>query len=211
LVKKDNSVLEADKDPITVSEALFCNLFKSSETYVNGQLIHCHGNDSNYRGFLMTLLDTKADEKKNSLSTQMWYSYDSKTLSSINSGWKSRFDITKKSESFVVIGRPLDPFFVQKKLLMPKTEIKKRLHRSSPNVYLAEKKPAGDTSTDPYKLVIQEIKLSLRRVLPHPSIISQHNSALARNEKVIYPMELVDVRRKEILAMLSILVGCPGN
>jgi hypothetical protein len=146
----------------------------------------------------MTLLDTTAEEKKNSLSTQMWYPNDSKTLSSINSVWKSRFDITKKSESFVVIGRPLDPFFLQKKLLMPKTEIKIRLHRSSPNVYLEGAKAAGDASTDPYKLVIEGIKLSLRRVLPHPSIISQHTSALARNEKVINPMELVDVRQYPI-------------
>jgi hypothetical protein len=102
----------------------------------------------------------------------------------------------------VVIGRPLDPFFLQKKLLMPKPEIKIRLHRSSPNVYLEGTKAAGDTSTAPYKLVIEEIKLmktkTLRRVLPHPSIISKHNSALGRNEKVIYPMELVDVRQYPI-------------
>jgi hypothetical protein len=60
-------------------------------------------------------------------------------------------------------------------------------------------KAAGDTSTDPYKLVVEEIKLSIRRVrIKPPSTISQHKSAPARNEKVIYPMELVDVRQYRI-------------
>jgi hypothetical protein len=110
LVKKDNSVLEADKDPITVSEALFCNLFKTFETYVNGQLLHSHGNDSNYPGFLMTLLDTTAEEKKNSLSTQMWYPNDSKTVFH-KQRMEVKIDITKKIK--VVCGHwsPFRPFY----------------------------------------------------------------------------------------------------
>jgi hypothetical protein len=172
-------------DNITLCSNAFHSLFSDIEILINGQTINTHGGDYNqYRGYLYNLLNYGTEAKKSELSSQLYFPADTETFTSTNKGFVKRKSFTAGSAVVQLCGKLVDSLCTQTRYLPPQVELHIKLRRTADNFLLVGEKSSGIE----YKIVMENVKLAVKRHVVHPEIIKIHSDAIQRGEKYTYPL-----------------------
>ena len=196
-VKNENGDLltnDADKVTIMPSTLLLHTLFSSLNIQLNGREIEHEGNYP-YRAYIETLLNHNKEAKRTHLETALWMND--------KAGVRDTTDFTERlkqilqertknlsgSKTVDMVGRLHSSLFHQLRYLISGLTINIKLQRTNPK-FVLQKVTNEDTSN--YKIEISSIKMLIRKVHIHPSIVTSHSTLLSQGKKVQYPINHVE-------------------
>lgn len=152
-----------------------------------------------YKGYLETLLTYGKGPKESTLSSELWM--EDKGVNNFkldeNPGFKTRFDITKQSKSFELIGKIYDSIWSVNRFIPSMVDIKITLNRSNPHFALVGVLPAkkvavagAPVSTTPeakgYSIQFEDICLYEQKFIVNPQILNLHQQALNAGQRFQY-------------------------
>ena len=128
---------ENDEKVATVN-LLLHSMFSQVDVALNGKLISDSTATYPYRAMIETLLNYNKEAKDTHLQSQMYFKdtvshmdfHDLKAVQIPNTGLKARFDKTKGSKVFEMMGPIHADIFAQNNVLLPGVEVRLKLHRS---------------------------------------------------------------------------------
>lgn len=165
-------------------------IFQQCSVFLNEVNITPSSNQYAYRAYIETLLAYNKDFKKS--QAQCAFYYKDKDLTcidpAIEDGFKHRYDLSKDSKSFEMIGRPFSDIFAQNRYLFPGIDIRLKFHRSSDEFCLFS------GTADKYKLEIQEAKLMVQKHNLLPSLMANHLTNWQKGDLITYPMRRVEIK-----------------
>lgn len=153
-----------DKSVVYPISYFVASAFKQVEVHLNAQPIGSSDSLYPYRAYMETVLSYGTDVKKHQLSTGLFYQdiFEMNETNKAaltagttkNKGAKGRFDKTKFSRSFEVMGTIHSEIFQQNKLIPSKVAIYLKFHRSDPTFSLM-----GVDGNQKYKVQIEKATL----------------------------------------------------
>lgn len=196
VVKADGTNLVAT-DNIAVVNNLAAALFENCEVTVNNTPTVKQNVFYQYKYHLQDMVYLNSPLEKTNLKLQLYYPDNLlNTFSSLNAGFMTRKSICTKSNQFECLVRIADAFcFRQPRLLLPDNHLQITLRRSSAPFCLDGDDPRtnkGDAF--PYRLIIKDCYLNIKRYTLHPDLVKQHQAFLEAGNRANYPLKINDVK-----------------
>jgi hypothetical protein len=165
-------------------------IFQQCSVFLNEVNITPSSNQYAYRAYIETLLAYNKDYKKS--QAQCAFYYKDKNLNQVDpaveDGFKHRYDLSKESKSFEMIGRPFSDIFAQTRYLFPGIDVRIKFQRSSDEFCLMS------SNATKYKLEIQEAKLLVQKHNLLPSLMANHLTNWEKGGLISYPMRRVEIK-----------------
>ena len=177
--------------------------FKNVEVYLNGKSITPSDNLYPYRAYFETLLSHGTDSKKNQLKMGL-FCKDTNTIDNnfeefettfvdvnkktANMGNRWRFEVTKFSRVFEMVGRIHCDLFSQNKMIPGNCALRIRLQRADPKFSLVAK-----STTKKYEVSIDSACLYVRQEQISPSVLHAHELALQKG-RFKFPMRKIQMK-----------------
>lgn len=181
VINSDGSVMDRDLE-VTPVNMLLHALFRKVDVYVNGRLITQSSDTYPWKAAIETLLNFGKNAKETQLESIFFHKDDSE-----NSGMAKRFEKTRGSKPFELIGPLHVDLFFQEKYLLNNVPVRVVLTRSSPNFYLHSADGLAQ-----YKIEILQANLFVRRIKVSPSVEIAHSRALEKCN-AIYNMHKTEI------------------
>lgn len=169
ITKADGSDCDEAEDAEKVAPVnlLLHSMFSQVDVALNGKLISDSTPTYPYRAMLETLLNYDKEAKDTHLQSQLYFKdsashmdFHDLTASSVsNHGLKMRFDKTKGSRVFEMMGPIHADVFAQNNVLLPGVEVRVKFHRSKDSFSLLSKTTGAD-----FRLVILDAVLYVRKL-----------------------------------------------
>ena len=146
---------------------LLHSMFSQVDVSLNGKLIRDSTPTYPYRAMVETLLNYGREAKETHLQSQMYYKdtaghmdFDDLAASTVsNVGLKARFDKTKSSKVFEMMGPIHADIFAQNNVLLPGVEVRLKLHRNKDAFCLTSKVAGAD-----FKVHVMDAVLYVRKL-----------------------------------------------
>ena len=146
ITKSDGSNC-AEADKVAPVNLLLHSMFSQVDVALNGKLISDSTPTYPYRSMIETLLNYDKEAKDTHLQSQFYFKdtaghmdfHDLSADSIDNAGLKSRFNKTKTSKTFEMMGPIHADIFSQNNVLLPGVEVRLKLHRSKDSFCLISK------------------------------------------------------------------------
>jgi len=193
-VVKSDGTLCTDTDIVAPSNLVFHNLFSNLEVWLNGV---CISDSSNFYPTIATitrLLSSNPFEKQHSLKSEFFYPDDApdhfSTSDDKNPNFKQRYNMTKNSKQFALLGNLVANVFTQRRLFPTGSEFRIILRRNLPELYLdapSSGKP-GFNSPAPYRIQIDEAVLWVSRNPISTAVAQQTTDMLQSGHTLKYPV-----------------------
>ncbi|XP_054708218.1 uncharacterized protein F54H12.2-like [Uloborus diversus] len=187
ITKPDGSEVEE----VVVPTNLFLHsLFSQIDISLNERNISSASNTYPYRAYIETLLNYGEDAKKSQLTCELFYKdeqpeeIDPKAVNA-GPGLKSRYELSKHSKTFDMIGQLHCDLFNQNRLLLNLVDIKIKMTRSNAAFCLLSSKVDAA-----YKVVLEHASLFIRKVQVSPGVSLGHAKALEKSSAK-YPIDRV--------------------
>ena len=166
------------------------SLFQQCTVYLNEVMITPSSNQYAYRSYIETLLAYGKEYKKSQAQCALYYKDKDPTNKNpeVADGFKSRFDISKASGAFELVGRPFSDLFAQNKFLIPSIDLRVQFLRSTPEFCLIS---ANDAK---FQINITEARLIVQKHNLLPSLTTTHLKSLEDGNLVTYPLRRVEVK-----------------
>ena len=179
------------------------SMFQQITIHLNEVPITPASNQNAYRAYLETLLAYSKEFKKSQAQSALYFKDKDPSSRSavIDDGFKSRYDLTKKSAVFEMEGRPFSDLFLQNRLLLPGIDVRISFIRSSPKFCLYSAPPEAGKSLA-YKVEILEAKLKMKKHTLTPSLMHERLVHLQR-QPALYPLKRVEVKTYSLAKGLS--------
>jgi len=189
ILKADNSNYAAT-DVVGTANNFLHSLFQQVSIYLNEVLVTPASNQYAYRGYLDTLLSYNKEFKKFQAQCALYFREKDPESTSVevDDGFKSRFEVTKISKVFEMVGRPFCDLFMQNKYLIPWIAVRISFQRSAAAFCLM----AAVATANP-TIIITEARLILKRHTLLPSLINATLHSLEQDHHATYPMKRVEV------------------
>ena len=194
----DDDATVPDKSVVYPISYFISSAFKQVEVHLNSQPVGSADSLYPYRAYMETVLSYGTDVKKHQLSTGLFYQ-DSYEMSETNKanitagttrnkGAKARWDKTKFSRSFEVMGTIHSEIFQQNKLIPSKVGIYLKFHRADPSFALM----AADRNQK-YKIQIEKATLiaNIKKIASH--VRTAHETRLLQTN-ARFPVRRVEMR-----------------
>lgn len=194
---EDNAVIP-DKSVVYPISYFVNTAFKQVEVHLNSQPVGSADSLYPYRAYMETLLSYGSDVKKHQLAAGLFYQdtyvmeeldkAEITTGTTKNKGAKGRFDKTKFSKSFEVLGSIHSEIFQQNKLLPSKVGLYLKFHRSEPSFALM-----AINEDQKYKIQIDKamIVANIKKVASHVRVA--HEARLLQTN-ARYPIRRIQMR-----------------
>ncbi|CAG7831693.1 unnamed protein product [Allacma fusca] len=140
--KRRPTVYEGSTQSVRSELALFDLLptdamFNNSEIYINGQLVMDTSNFYPWLGYMQRLLSASSIEKNGKLKNELWYPNTvQESYVASDGGWNTRFEMSKGSQTFEMVGQILGNMFTQPRYVVAGTQIRIVLRRAKPELCL---------------------------------------------------------------------------
>jgi len=182
IINKDGTSIDPGTS-ISMTNLGFHSMWESVDLYINSVLVTKSSSLYPYKAYINKLLSLGEDVKTTSLTQELFYkdAFNLTTYDTNKKGYKERFDQTKGSKYFELIGVPDEPLFYQERLLPPNTEVKLRFRHSRPDFCLEGRAPDC-------KIELDEAVFLPFRVVLHPEIHSSLTSRLKAGEVAKFPI-----------------------
>ena len=194
IVKKEGTACEA-ADLACLSNLFFHALFSNVQLYLNSELVFDTSGTYAYGAYLQRLLGSSSLEKQGVLQNEFWFPNVEPNQFTTDDGYKIRYDKTKLSTQFYMLGHILTNFSNQTRYLPPGTEVRLVLRRNVPEFYLdnsVEKKEGF--SGCPYKALKTDAVFYGAKKVVSAEIVDWHRSELVAGNTLKYPTNEVVVR-----------------
>ena len=176
-------------------QIMFCNM----ELYLNRKLITDTSNFYAYKAYIRKHLSSNPIEKQNSLRNEFYYpniepDIFSNDPTTGDPGFTMRYEMTKKSKPFTLLGHLDAGLFNQDRYLPSDTDLTINMRRSLPQFCLCaanNEKPSYNGC--PYRYDIDKATLFIRRKLIASKIIDEHRKLLAAGNTLKYPMNECEI------------------
>jgi hypothetical protein len=175
-------------------------MFQQAAIYLNEVLVTPASNRYAYRSYLDTLLSYNKEFKKSHAQSALYFiEKDPDVVSdTADDGFKHRFELTKGSKVFEMVGRPFCDLFMQNKYLIPGIDVRISFLRSTPAFCLfAESLLAVDGSAlaaPACSVKIMEARLLIKKHTILPSLLTSTLQAMDQGHPATYPMKRVEVK-----------------
>jgi len=136
------------------------------------------------------MLAYSKEYKKSQAQCALYYKEKDPTSTSIvvEDGYKQRYDLTKQSKTFEMIGRPFSDIFFQTRYIIPGIDVRVQFHRSPEEFCLF-------APIDAIFIVdIQEARLIVQKHTLLPSIQVSHLQMWESGRPISYPMRKVEIK-----------------
>ncbi|CAG7784858.1 unnamed protein product, partial [Allacma fusca] len=195
IVKQDGTLCD-DNDIVAPSNLFFQTMFSNLEIYLNGQLVSDSGNYYSQIAYLQRLLASSPNEKQGKLLNEFYYPDEKpEAYSASDPGFAQRYEKTKKSQSFTMIGQLVANIFNQPRFLPAGTEIRILLRRNLPELCLTA---AYDTKTGfngcPYSYQITNATFFASKKVISKPIVDAHRHQLSLGRTFKYPTTEVELK-----------------
>ena len=188
--------VEAAKVVVPVNN-LFYSMFKNCSVYLNESLITPATQLYAYRAYMEQMLAYSKDYKKSQARCHMFYREKDPTSTSTteDGGFKTRYELTKESKLFEMLGRPCSDIFYTDKFLIPGVDMRLQFDRSLPEFCLI----STTSASEKFVISIEEAKLRVVRHVLHPSLVQNHIRMLRAGKPVLYPLDRVELKSMTIV------------
>ena len=194
--------------------SVVCNfpesIFENIKVGLNGVPISDHGRGYGFRSYISKKLSMPFITKSSSLLSHYWVEDGDKDeikvdASNLSEAFKSRKDIIKNSADVHFVFPPMVDLFNTERYIPPHTEITIELERAPITLPLL-----SDVDDLKAKIQILDINMSVRRFLPHQSLILDHEKRMARGDPVIIPFTRTTVRYRTLHpgVLSTVVPGC---
>jgi len=174
-------------------------LFKNLEVYLNGALVSSNDNLYGYRAYIELLSTYDSNALKNQFATGMYFEDNNdlnehstgvsdSTELDINNGARIRFEKTKYSKSFEMLGKIHSDIFAQNKHLINGVELRLKFTRQDARFALMAKDSGQD-----YNIIIERAILFVKQDKILPSIREAHIKELEKTNLKI-PTRRVELK-----------------
>lgn len=181
VVNGDGTVL-ADDVQVTPVNMLQHALFRKVDVYVGGRLITQSSDTYPWKAALETMLNFGKNAKETQLESIFFFKDDVD-----NTGMGRRFEKTRGSKQFELLGPLHVDFFFQQKYLLSNIPMRIVLTRSSPNFYLHSSDGLAN-----FRIEILQANLFVRRIQVSPAVERAHARAL-QTCNAIYPIHKTEI------------------
>lgn len=168
------------------------SLFQQCSIYLNEVLVTPSSNQYAYRSYIETVLAYSKEFKKSQAQGALYYKDKDPNTKGVgdedDDGYKTRFEMTKGSATFELIGRPFADLFVQNKYLIPGIDVRVQFTRSTPEFCLFA---AADGK---YKIIISDAKLLVQKHTLLPSLVMKTLKTWEHGKPISYPMKRVEIK-----------------
>jgi len=172
-------------------------MFQNCYVALNGTQISDSANFYPYYAWIQNHLALSEGLKTTELTNELYYK-DTKAddlTTSTNSGFKSRYEISKSSKSFEMLGRICASIFLQKRYLPTNVDISIVLRRNPPEfLFLSTTTSETGVTGVPFKLKIEDAILYVRKHAVHPQILRLHQSHFGNGKRAIYPVKRTEIK-----------------
>lgn len=195
--KIDNTA--KDEDVVFPTNGTMFSLFRDVEIFLNNQKISQNNSLYPYRCYFENLLNYDSEVANRWLKMSMFEletngfdhldkSIDDDTTNYENDSAQTRFQLTRYSKPFEMVGRIHHELFQQPKLLINGSELRLRFERHDSRFFLMAK-----LTTKNFNLVIDKAVFYLCKKRVSPSVQAEHQKLLL-HKPIKYPMINVQMR-----------------
>lgn len=198
-------------------------LFKNVEFYINNTLISNSDNLYPYRAYLETLLNSSDGVKNDALQLSMYFREEGnpdfrngKALAGIaghaveNYSALKRYEKTKDSTKFQLIGKIHCDIFNQTRLIPGKNELKLKFFRSNPE-FCIRRVTENDTDDVAYTIKIDSMNLLIRKCEISSHLREAHEKQLLSMRSETYKFPYSETRMRQYLFNTSQLMLSEPN
>ena len=202
-ILKSNDTNLSATDIVAPSHGFLSAMFNSLEVSMNSTIISKIASLYSYRAHILDLLTHGTGYKATILSTSMYYpDLKSDTFTAAeNKGFETRLNYSKLSTPFEVLGKLSETAFTQDRYFPSEIETKIVLRRS-PEAFCLTGADIGNATQFPYKLVIDDCVLYVKKYLINSQVLAYHQKLLSSGKKYQYPLRTIEMRT------FSIAQGC---
>lgn len=146
-----------------------------------------------YRAYIDMLLGYGKEYKKSQALCNMYFREKDveNSDSTVEDGFKLRFETVKESQTFEMYGRPHTDLFLQTRYLIPGIDVRIQFERSTDNFCLFG--PANATNQK-FKLELEEVILYIKKHLILPSLAVAHLKQWESGTPISYPIKKVEIK-----------------
>ncbi|CAG7818404.1 unnamed protein product, partial [Allacma fusca] len=205
IVNQDGTLCDEARDLVAPCNLFFQTMFSNLEIYLNGQLISDTSNFYPWIGYMQRLLSASPQEKDGRLKNELWYpNVTPEVFTASDPGWKARFDMSKKSQPFQVVGQLVGSIFTQPRYIPAGSHIRIVLRRAQPELCLeCSTTTKAGTNGVPYKYQITDaVFYGSKKVVSKP-IIDMHRAELARGNTFKYITNDAEIKTFTVASGLS--------
>jgi hypothetical protein len=196
-ILKQNGADLAETELCAPGQLFFASMFQNCSVSLNGTNVFDSSNFYPYHGWIQRQLSCGESQKKTELTSEMYYKDTAPNTYTLagNSGFKARFELSKKSKTFELIGRPYVNIFQQKRYIPNNVDMTLAFRRSSPKFSLssATTSETGVTGS-PFKWKIENAVLYIRKHVLHPELTLYTDQHFSRGQNAMYPINRVEVK-----------------
>ncbi|CAG7729396.1 unnamed protein product [Allacma fusca] len=192
-------------DIVAPCSNFFHGFFSNLELYLNGTLITEFNNMYATTAYIQRLLSTTEIEKRNRLQNEFWFPNNKKGVFDVtDEGFKERYDRTKLSKEFTLLGHLSCNLFNQNRYLPPGSELRIVLRRSIPDICIDSKVDTLPAiSGCPYKIQLVKAVFYASKKIVSQQIMDMHKYELSLGKKFTYPIVNVDLKTFSIAQGLT--------
>ena len=155
------------------------SLFSNIEIYLNDVLVSSPSTHSYcYEAMLKKMLNNSYTVQKFKDSMAMYYPDTNYETLTDDEGFKSRQMLASGSQEFEMIDSIYQDIFSLDKYLLSGVGIRLRLNRTNKNFFLQK---ATSDATNNYQFHLLELKVLVRKISIHPSVVNAHEKLLNTN------------------------------
>ena len=192
VIHEDGSVID-ENDLVTPINNFGHSLFQEMSVLLNDTLINTASPLYPYKAYLQNTLNYGESAKQSWLQSVLYFpdthgeAFDQTNNNGgtpINQGASQRYDMVRNSKVVDMIFKPCIDIFHQDRPILPNTDIRIRMTRTSPQFCLMSHDETGKR----YKVQLIHASLFVRQLRINPSIAIAHQTALQRGITCKYPI-----------------------
>lgn len=174
-------------DGYAVANSFFHTFFEAADVEVNNVLVGRSSQFYNFASAFMRKLCTDGELKKTFYQKEMFYENSlSDDFTSSNKGYQARKTLCALSKTIHMSGNIIHGLLESGKFAPPQTQIRLRLKRSDPTVYIDSPTIAIPKVFDS-EFRIEEIYMIVKRALVHHDVANRHQAMLNAGQKLLIP------------------------
>lgn len=190
IVKSDDSLLTSTDKTIGPVNYFLHTLFSEVQIYLNNKLVSFPSHMYPYRAYIESLLNYDEPAKSSHLQQSLWFKDTAGYMDAVdanNKGFTKRFEFSKLSKTFDMLGYLHCDIFNQEKFLINGVELRIKLIPSKNSFCLM-----GETGSDG-KVKLLDVALIVRKVSISASVKLSHSKIL-RQYTAKYPISRVQLK-----------------
>jgi hypothetical protein len=182
-----------DADEVAPVNNFLHSLFNQCTVWLNETQVTPPNMYYAYRAYIEMLLGYGKEYKKSQAQCNMYYREKDveNTDKTVQDGYKKRYDLTKKSQTFELYGRPHSDLFLQTRYLIPGIDMRIQFERATDDFCLVAPTVANQKS---FKVDLDEVILYVKKQNILPSLAIGILKSWESGQPIAYPMKKVEIK-----------------